>query len=522
MDKAKQAGSATWKAFQDGRIGKDDAFALVRKERVSAAKAAAEALLEYYDIQAGKDKTGALATLSGKELEARIVSGSEKESRAAQIELMRRGTVSDDIPGGKVLRWTQVTAEILMHHGPVEMDTGEGKELTAITRATRAALEKGIAHVMTSSDPLVAHMQHEFEHLVAGDHSLGIDVYHLDSDKPFPAREPGRKLIVLGTAQDYGFRAVKEAQAVFDKLKESGMPADDLTELRKSLDQAPSIEEYKKLLDTAAEGRGLPDRFEPFPGGDLIIDEIDAQLIDEQTHYVLSPGSAGKADEAFAANVHEVWDNLQHAKESGALGPEDFGKDMERRGIFDSRLSETGRAKLEDMLGKRVDDSEAEEYAHAAQAEWGPEQNSDYHVGDDGKIKIIASQTNDQVMDDPEKQSSSRWNGFAKYLEAKHDLEITADSEYSLSITGKQIFSGGHFDHITGMSGTLLTPSRGNPTGGVEDVMHDEFGTGPISKVDRFYDSQLRRPLDQHFATREDKHAQMAKVLFDGMHATNP
>ncbi|WP_216903909.1 hypothetical protein, partial [Nocardia alni] len=41
MDKAKQAGSATWKAFQDGRIGKDDAFALVRKERVSAAKAAA-------------------------------------------------------------------------------------------------------------------------------------------------------------------------------------------------------------------------------------------------------------------------------------------------------------------------------------------------------------------------------------------------------------------------------------------------------------------------------------------------
>ena len=45
MDKAKEAGSDTWKAFQDGHIGKDDAFPLVRKERVTAAKAAAEAML---------------------------------------------------------------------------------------------------------------------------------------------------------------------------------------------------------------------------------------------------------------------------------------------------------------------------------------------------------------------------------------------------------------------------------------------------------------------------------------------
>ncbi|MGF6887797.1 hypothetical protein ABIA39_006311, partial [Nocardia sp. GAS34] len=530
MDKAKEAGTATWKSFQDGHIGKDEAFDLVRKERVTAARAAADSLLEFYDLEAGKDKTGPLAKLSNEDLEHRILNGSDKESRTAQIELMRRGTMSDGLPGGKVLRHTQVTAEILMHHGPVEMDTGEGKELTAIARATRAVIEKGIAHVMTSSDPLVVHMQHEFESLVAGDHGLGIDVYHLDSDKPFPPRDPNRKLIVVGTAQDYGFRAVKEAQAVVDKLKENGMPADELTQLRASLENAPSLQEYKKLLDAAAEKRGMPDRFEPFPGGDLIIDEIDAQLIDEQTHYVLSPGSAGKADEGFAQNIHDVWRNLQDAKESGVLGPQDFGKDPDRRGVFNSQLTGPGRAKLEDHLGRTIDDKEAEEFAHAAQAEWGPEQNSDYHVSDDGKIKIIASQTNDQVMDDPEKQSSSRWNGFAKYLEAKHGLDITADSEHSLSITGKQIFSGGHFDHITGMSGTLLTRPKADPAGvnpgesvkSVENVMHDEFGTGPISKVDRFFKSQLERPDDLHFENRDQKFAAMAKDILDTAFVKDP
>ncbi|WP_067898823.1 WXG100-like domain-containing protein [Nocardia vaccinii] len=518
MADADKAGTDAWKAFQDGHIGQDDAFPLVRRQRVSAAKAAAEALLEHYDIQAGKDRSGPLGRLSTEELEQRILTGSEKDSRAAQIELFRRGTGGEiGGPGGKVLRWTQLTSEILMRHGPVEMDTGEGKELTAISRATRTVLDKGIAHVMTSSDPLVVHMQHEFESLVAGDHGLGIDVYHLDSDQPFPERVEGRKLIVLGTAQDYGFRAVKEAQAVVDKLKDSGMSTEELTQLRADLEQAPSMKEYKQILDAAAESRGLPDRFEPFPGGDLIIDEIDAQLIDEQTHYVLSPGKSGPADESFANRVHDIWNTLQEAKERGVLGPADFGKDPDKRGVFDSKMTRFGRAKLAIMLrnGQRdISDADAEELAHAAQAEWGPERNSDYHVSEDGKIKIISSQTNDQVMDDPEKQSSSRWNGFAKYLEAKNGLSITADSEHSLSITGKQIFSGGHFDHITGMSGTLLTPTEGNPRG-VEDVMHEEYGTGPISKVDRFFKSQLQTPDARHFTSGAEKFQAMANDILD-------
>ncbi|MFC8042848.1 toxin glutamine deamidase domain-containing protein [Nocardia sp. NPDC057353] len=517
MAAAKTAGTDTWQAFQDGQISRDDAFPLVRRERVAAAKAAAEALLAHYEIQAGKDRSGPLATLSPAELEQRVLTGSEKDSRAAQIELFRRGTGGEiGGPGGKVLRWTQLTAEILMHHGPVEMDTGEGKELTAISRATRTVLETGIAHVMTSSDPLVVHMQHEFENLVAGDRGLGIDVYRLDSDQPFPERVDGRRLIVVGTAQDYGFRAVKEAQAVVDRLTAAGMPTAELTQLRAELEAAPSLREYTELLDAAAAKFDVSERFQPFPGGNLIIDEIDAQLIDEQTHYVLSPGKAGPATDAFAQRVHEIWGTLREAEQRGVLGPADFGKDPERRGIFDSRLTPEGRARLADMLGpdRPISDADAAEFAHAAQARWGPERDSDYHVSADGKIKIIASQTNDQVMDDPEKQSSSRWNGFAKYLEAMNELAITADSQHSLSITGKQIFTGGHFEHITGMSGTLLTPSEGNPRG-VEDAMHSEYGTGPIAKVDRYFKSQLSTPDARHFLSGEEKFAAMADDILD-------
>ncbi|WP_157103547.1 hypothetical protein [Nocardia harenae] len=519
---ARAAGTDTWQAFQDGHLGRDDAFDLVRRQRVAAARAAAGALLAHYESQAGKDRTGPLATLSRAELEQRIRTAPEPDSRVAQIELIRRGTGGAlGAPGGKVMRWTQVTAELLLHHGPVEMDTGEGKELTAISRATRTALDTGIAHVMTSSDPLVVHMQREFERLVAGDHDLGIDVYRLDSDLPFPERTPGRKLIVLGTATDYGFRAVKEAQAVVDRLRGGGMPPAELARLRAELAAAPSLREYKALLDAAAERHGLPGRFEPFPGGKLIIDEIDAQLIDEQTHYVLAPGTAGPAAESFAERVRRVWNALDAAERGGVLGPADFGKDPEQRGIFDSRLSAVGRDRLAALLGTPVSDADAAEFAHAAQAKWGPERDSDYHVSADGKIKIIASQTNDQVMDDPEKQSSSRWNGFAKYLEARHGLVITADSEHSLSITGRQLFGGGHFDHITGMSGTLLTPSPGNPRG-VEDAMHAEYGTGPIAKVERFFDSQLVTPDARHFATEAEKFAAMAEDIIDTAFVRDP
>ncbi|WP_157186582.1 hypothetical protein, partial [Nocardia jiangxiensis] len=203
----------------------------------------------------------------------------------------------------------------------------------------------------------------------------------------------------------------------------------------------------------------------------------------------------------------------------------DFGKNPDIPGMFDSRLTPGGREKLEAMLGTSLTPAQAEEYAHAAQAQWGPRENTDYHVGSDGKIKIISSKTNDQLMDDPEKQSSSRWNGFAKYLEVKHsrggdDSSITADPQYSISITGKQLFSGGHLE-IRGTSGTLLTATEHTPRG-VEDIMHDEYGTGPIARVERFFDSQLDRLPDQHFTTRDHKFTQMAKDIIDTAFVENP
>ena len=517
---SRSAGAERWEAFRAGMLDRRETFAAVAQERVRAARAAADARQEYYDLQTGSgkpsDRSGPLTELTDAELEHRITHGTDNEKDAALNELNRRVT-------GKVKRFTQDMADLLMEHAPVEVDTGEGKEMLVVLRSVRIALDDGLAHVMTSSDPLVDHMQHEFLKLV-GERSLNLNIYHLDSDQPFPQRTDGDKLIVVGTAQDYGFRAVKEAQAMIDELKETGLAGDELKALQRGLGDAPTFQEYKQLLDSAAEARGLDTRFEPFPGGKLTVDEIDAQLIDEQTHYVISPGKGEQASPEFVAKTKDIWNSFQRAKDESVLGAADFGKNPDIPGMFDSRLTDAGRDKLETMLGKKLTDTEAEEYAHAAQAEWGPQHNTDYHVSDDNKIKIISSATNDQLMDDPEKQSSSRWNGFAKYLEVKHgtgdDSNITADPEYSISITGKQLFTGGHFD-IRGTSGTLLTSTAETPRG-VEDIMHDEYGTGPIARVERFFTSHLNLRPDQHFANRNDKFTQMAKDILDTAFVPNP
>ncbi|MET8875710.1 hypothetical protein [Nocardia sp. NPDC004604] len=527
VEASRSSGGERWQAFLDGKISKDEAFEPVARERVEAAWAAAEARQEYFETQAGpglpKDKSGPLTKLGDAELDDRIMNGSERDANAALNELNRRVTGATGT--AKVKRPTQDAAELLAKHGLWEMDTGEGKEMTVVLRSVDIALDEGMAHVVTSSNPLVKHIEREFLNMVS-ERSFGIKVYHLDSDQPFPVREPGDRMIVAGTGQDYGFRAVKEAQLMFDELKQAGLSPEDLKTLRQGLEEAPNFRVYKELLDAAAESRGLDRRFEPFPGGKMTIDEIDAQLIDEDSHYVLSPGKGEKASPEFVAATKEIWNNLQRAKDEGVLEPTDFGKNPDISGMFDSELTGAGRDKLQVFLSRDITDGEAEEYAHAAQAEWGPQKDSHYLVSGDGdiKIKIIKSKTTDEVMDDPEKGSSSRWHGFAKYLELMHSKtdgrNITADPEYSVSITNKQLFTGGHFE-ISGTSGTLLTKTASTPRG-VEDILHTEFGTGPIPRVERHFDSNMKRLPDQHFPDRDTKHAAMANAAFDGEVEVNP
>uniref|UniRef100_UPI000B231400 WXG100-like domain-containing protein n=1 Tax=Nocardia lijiangensis TaxID=299618 RepID=UPI000B231400 len=516
---AGKVGGEKWDAYEA------KAFEQAADKRYQAVKAAAEALREHYQTLAGPDGSGPLAKLSGADLAELIKNGSETDSRVALMELIRRGTGgAAGGPGGKVLRPTQLATEMLLERGPVEMDTGEGKELTVIARATRSAMKNDIIHVMTSSDPLVLHMQHEFLNLVAGEkHGLDIEVRRMDSDAPFEPPREGKKLIVVGTAQDYGFRVVKEAQTMIDKLKASGMSDARVAELKAALEEASTLHKYKQVLDDAADEVGSDARFEPFRRGEVIIDEMDDQLVDVQSQYVLTPFAAKDADsenngfDEYKRQAEDTWNSFREAVEKQILRPEHFGKDPDHRGIFDSRLSPEGKAELEAHLNKKLTDEEEAEYAHAAQAWWGPERASDYHVsekgdGTPGKIKIISSATNDQLLDDPEKQSSSRWSGFAKYLELKEGLEVASDSKHSISVTGRQLFS--YFSRLTGTSGTLLTSSEGNPRG-VERVLHEEHETGPITRVERYFKSQLELGDAKYFGSKDEKFSAMADDILD-------
>ncbi|WP_216902702.1 hypothetical protein, partial [Nocardia alni] len=515
------AGSQRWEAYQAGQISRDETFEPLAHELEHAAKAAANAFLEYYELLAGpgkpQEKSGPLTELPDAELEKAITNSSRARADAAEkragyaalTELNRRVT-------GKVPRFTQIMADLLLEHVSAEVSTGEGKEMIAVLRSVRTALDKGLAYFTTSSDPLVKHIEKEFLKLIGG-RSFNIKTYHLKQDEKFPEAVDGEPMIVIGTEANYGFRASEVAKSMLDDLDNAGVPEEYLADLRRDLDNARNFDDYKELLDAAAEANEVGTRFDPFPRGDLIFDELDT-LVDGNTQYIVSADSDEPPTPEFVANAKAIWTDFQRAVAEYGLEPVDFQKNPEIPGMFDSKLTPAGRGKLNAMRQREITEEDAQEYAFAAQAQWGPREDSDYRVNDKHEIEIIASKTNDQVLTDPDKSISSRWHGFAKYLEIKHgggdDSNIRADPKYSIGITAKQLFSGALFT-VRGMSGTLLTATEKTPRG-VENYLAEKFGTGPIAKVERFFTSRLTRPEDRHFANRDEKHAHMAKVLFDG------
>lgn len=301
-----------------------------------------------------------------------------------------------------------------------EMETGEGKTLTATLSAATAALAGHRVHVVTVNDYLVvrdhALMQPVFE-------ALGLSTAAVSADMGVGERQQAYRAEVV---------YVTNKILVFDYLRDRvalGGPADPL----------------RLAIDRMVGG--------PSPAGRLllhgldfaIVDEADSVLVDEaRTPLIISEERAGGEEAAVAHQALSVAAQLQQGTDFLISG-------TERR----IALTEPGRARLLDVTrnlgGAWALTLRREELAVRALTAQHIFLRDEHYLVRDGKIQVIDEYTG-RVMAD-----RSWGQGLHQMIEAKEGCEITGVKDVLAKISYQRFFR--RYLHLAGMSGTVAEVS---------------------------------------------------------------
>jgi len=296
-----------------------------------------------------------------------------------------------------------------------EMQTGEGKTLTATLPACAAALAGIPVHVISSNDYLVerdaAAMRPVYE-------SLGLSVGAVtDRERDPSARRAAYACdVTYGTASQIAFDYLR------DRLRSSRCRSQGEGW---SAAQAPGNGEAPPLL------RGLCL---------AIIDEADSVLIDEaRTPLIL----AGQGDASQSAGLYRRALRMARSLEEGS----DFALDHSRR---EAVLRESGRKRLDELAqpleGAWTGPRRREEWVtRALEALHLFHRDRDYLVRE-GRVEII-DQSTGRVFPD------RAWSqGLHQMIELKEGCRVTPDRETLARISYQQFFR--RYLSLAGMTGT--------------------------------------------------------------------
>jgi len=296
-----------------------------------------------------------------------------------------------------------------------EMDTGEGKTLTATLPAGAAALAGIPVHIVTVNDYLASR---DAEWMAPVYEALGLTVGVIQQGM---SPEDRRKV--------YGCDVVycTNKELVFDFLKD-----------RLTLGQRPGqIQmQVERIYNPDASMDRLLLRGLVF----AVVDEADSVLVDEaRTPLIIS----GSGDESYEAKVY------RRALEVGRELEEDihYKVDLTRRSV---ELNDSGRDQLMDITqgdgGLWAGRHRREELAHQAlTAIHLFELDRDYIVRDN-KVQIVDEYTG-RVMAD------RTWEkGLHQLIEAKEECEISSQSVTMAKISYQRFFR--RYLHLAGMTGT--------------------------------------------------------------------
>lgn len=310
----------------------------------------------------------------------------------------------------------QIMGGWIMLNGMIaEMDTGEGKTLTATLPACTAALAGLPVHVVTVNDYLA---KRDAALMTALYEALGLSVGVVTQGLTPEARRQAY-------ARDVTYCTNKEL--VFDYLR------DRLAIGRKTSRIQLQIE---RLAEPASRSSHLLLRGLHF----AIVDEADSVLVDEaRTPLIISQGSAEAADQKYYPALMAVAAQLDHQK--------DFVLDASDHTI---RLTDFGRAKLaendETFERWRIASGHREEIICQALAAQHLMQRDVHYVLDDNKIQIIDEYTG-RVMED-----RSWEHGLHQFIEAKEGCAITSRRDPLSRISYQRFFR--RYRRLSGMTGT--------------------------------------------------------------------
>lgn len=317
----------------------------------------------------------------------------------------------------------QLAAGIVMHYGGlVELATGEGKTLCAVSPAFLNALVGKGVHVTTVNDYLA---KRDAEEMGPVYRMLGLTVGCIQQKMQDPDRIAQYQCdVTYGTASEFGFDFLRDRMKV-----RGGQTA-----------TAPFWSAW-----TPGGGPGRPDPRVQRGLHYAIVDEADSIFIDEaRTPLIIAnPTRAATAEES----VVYLWaDRLAKQMQQNVHFRLDLKKEK-------TELTDAGRQMVRYSNPPSGEHSHAmdkliEAAERACQAYYRFLKDQHYIISDENKVVIIDESTGRPMPD-------RHWrDGLHQAIEAKENVQITVQSDHAAQITYQNFYK--LYTKLAGMSGTLM------------------------------------------------------------------
>ncbi|RLB28966.1 MAG: prepilin peptidase, partial [Deltaproteobacteria bacterium] len=393
--------------------------------------------------------------------------GLQRERVARSFALIRE--VASRTIGMRHFHTQIIGGRVLLNGMVAEMETGEGKTLTATLAAGTAALAGVPVHVITVNDYLTAR---DAEWMGPVYRALGLEVGCVVHDMPPEARRAAYNCdVTYCTNKEIAFDYLRDWIALGSRVNPLRLQAEYL--------YGQGARVHRLLL------RGL--HFG-------IVDEADSILIDEaRTPLILSKSLGSKGERDFLEEAMALSERL----EQGA----DYKIDKASRKI---ELTDQGKCKLRDWASEMgplwTGAVRREEIVRLALTAHHLFKRDEEYMVKEGKVQIVDEFTG-RVMAD-----RSYERGLHQLIEVKEGCEVTQQPETLARISYQRFFR--RYLHLAGMTGTAWE---------VRGELRSVYGL-PVVRIPTHRKMQRRAYPDRIFPNEEEKWQAVVEKIRD-MHA---
>ena len=376
-------------------------------------------------------------------MEQKFVKLSDAKLRKESLSLRYRAKAGEDLAGLMPIGFALVRAAAqrtlgmrhfdvqllggtaLFHGSIAEMDTGEGKTLTATLPLYVHALRGKGSHLATVNDYLA---ERDAEQMRPIYEMLGMTVGVVQTDMSRPQRRQAYACdIVYGTAKEFGFDFLRDC-LVIRRLKQDRLDfLDTLSDTQAPVGERPVQREAHFVL----------------------VDEADSILIDEARTPLIISAIGDEHEESVRATYDWAAKNVDYFEQD-----EEYEYDHEKKKV---ELTAKGRQQVRaleqppemDGVGL-IDAYEFIERSVKVKRDFLRDQH--YVISDEGEIVIVDEFTGRLA-------EGRKWrDGIHQAIEAKEGIEITVDTGQAARITIQDLFL--RYEKLAGMTGTALTSAR--------------------------------------------------------------